>query len=524
MKLKNNILKFGLAAGICVLATTSCQDLTDLQPADAFSETTAFSSAKRAELSVIGMYNAAQSGNYAGNVVRGYPFGAASIEQGDMRGEDMVNQAGFYAITNESTYTPTTANNVWMWNTLFTLINQANITIEGVQKAGSEGLITSEAALAYEGEAKFLRALAMHELLINFSRPYADNKGAGVGIPIRDFAVNSPATVEKAVGTGRGTVAEGYAFILKDLDFAEANLPATRAGNLKIVRAVKGAAIGLKTRVKLHMQDWAGVSAEAAKIVSASAPFTSAIGGYKLTATADGPFKNMFSEEALFSIENNAQDNPGVNGALAAMLGSPALGGRGLVVVSPIVYNLPAFKADDSRRNLMVNNGRSYFTTKYSDYTNRSDNAPILRYAEVLLNYAEAEVRVNGVTSKAISLLNAVRGRATATGVYALADFSTPKDLINAILIERRIEFMAEGKRWGDIHRLALDADYTTGGIPAKMAYGNATFATYNFVTNPALTKNIAAIPYADYKFLWPIPADELARNPTLAAQQNPGY
>lgn len=524
MKLKNNILKFSLAAFISMLATTSCKDLTDLAPADAFSEATAFSTAKRAELAVIGMYNAAQSGSYAGGQVRGYPFGAASIEQGEMRGEDMVNQALFFAITNEATYTPTTANNVWMWNTLFTLINQCNITIEGVQKASTEGLITSDVALAYEGEAKYLRALANHELLINFARPYADNKGASPGVPIRDFAVNSPTTVEKAVATGRNTVAEVYSFILKDLDFAETNLPATRAGNLRVSRAVKGAAIGLKTRVKLHMQDYAGVITEANKIVSSSAPFSSPIGGYKLTAAADGPFKNGFSEEAVFSIENSAQDNPGVNGALPAMLGNPSLGGRGLVLTSPILFNNQAWKADDARRNLLVNNGRSYYTTKYSDYTNRSDNAPIMRYAEVLLNLAEAEARVSGVSAKAIALLNAVRGRAIPGDIYSESSFASGKDLVGAILTERRIEFHAEGRRWSDIHRLSLDADFSTGGIPSKMTFGNAVFATYNLVTNPALTKNIAAVPYSDYKFLWPIPADELARNPTLAKQQNPGY
>ncbi len=83
---------------------------------------------------------------------------------------------------------------------------------------------------------------------------------------------------------------------------------------------------------------------------------------------------------------------------------------------------------------------------------------------------------------------------------------------------------MAEGRRWADIHRLAPEAAYTTGGIPAKMAFGNATFATYNAVTPPTLNRTIAAIPYSDHRFLWPIPADEVSRNPTLAAQQNPGY
>jgi hypothetical protein len=269
------------------------------------------------------------------------------------------------------------------------------------------------------------------------------------------------------------------------------------------------------------MQDYAGVITEANKIVSTSAPFTSPIGGYKLTATADGPFKNGFSEEAVFSIENSAQDNPGVNGALAAMLGNPALGGRGLVLTSPILFNNPSWKAEDARRGMLVTNNRSYFTSKYSDYTNRSDNAPILRYAEVLLNLAEAEARVSGVSPRAIALLNAIRGRAIPSDVYTT--FDSAKDLIGAILTERRIEFHAEGRRWADIHRLALDPDFSTNGIPSKMTFGNATFATYS-IGNLTLTRNIPAVPYADYKFLWPIPADELARNPTLAAQQNPGY
>lgn len=523
---KNKIIGALLGTGLCLFTITSCKDITDLQPADAFSETSAFSTPQRVELSVIGMYNAAQSGTYAGNVVRGYPFGAANVQQSEMRGEDMLNQALFFAITNENTYTPFSANNVWMFNTLFTLVNQCNVTIEGVQKAATDGIITPEVALGYEGEARFLRALAYHELLTHFARPFADGNGAKPGMPIRDFAVLSPATVEKAIATGRSTVAENYAFILGDLDFAETNLPATRSGNLRVFRSVKGAAIALKTRVKLHKQDWAGVIAEGNKIVSASAPFTSPISGFALTPTAAGPFQNQVSNEAVFSIENNEQDNPGVNGSLAGMLGNPALGGRGLMRISPISFNLKEWPADDARRALLNKDARSYYTGKYSDYTNRSDDNPILRYAEVILNLAEAEARTatGAVSPRALALLNAIRGRGLASAVYAAGTFATKVDFVKAILIERRIELLGEGRRWADIHRLAPEADYTTGGIPAKMAFGNATFATYNFVTPPTLNKTIPAIPYSDYRFLWPFPADEVSRNPTLAAQQNEGY
>jgi len=54
----------------------------------------------RCDLSLIGVYDAAQSGYYTSNdgAKRGYPFGSANIEQGDARGEDVVNVAAFYQI------------------------------------------------------------------------------------------------------------------------------------------------------------------------------------------------------------------------------------------------------------------------------------------------------------------------------------------------------------------------------------------------------------------------------------------
>ena len=42
-----------------------------------------------------------------------------------------------------------------------------------------------------------------------------------------------------------------------------------------------------------------------------------------------------------------------------------------------------------------------------------------------------------------------------------------------------KMEFLAEGKRWSDIHRLALDPDFSTNGIPAKMAFASATLSSY---------------------------------------------
>ncbi|MGZ3957827.1 MAG: RagB/SusD family nutrient uptake outer membrane protein, partial [Flavisolibacter sp.] len=404
----------------------SCKKALDKQPFTQIGDAAAYANPDKVLQSLNGVYDAAQSGFYAGGSVRGYPFGAANIEQGDMRGEDMLNQATFYQITYESVYTNTSANQDFMFETLYSLINKANLTIDGIRGAAAGGIITAAKASQYEAECRFLRAMAHHELVLHFSRPYADGNGSKMGIIYRDFSVSSESTIAQAADMKRSSVkvSDTYAKILADLDFAEANLNA--APDVATYRASKAAAIALKMRVKMHMGDWAGVIAEGAKIVSGSANFSSPINGYKLTSTPDGPFTSNTSSENIFSIKSATTDNAGVNGGLAQMYGDPFLGGRGLVRVSPIIWSDPDWKCDDKRRSLLYRTAdmdatptvpnpplNAVYTTKYRDYANLSDGVPQIRYAEVLLMLAEAQARTaSGVSSTAVDLLNAVRNRA----------------------------------------------------------------------------------------------------------------
>src|SRR4051812_21256699 len=103
MKIKSLAIVF--LAGTIFMG--SCKKVLNKQPYSSFSDASAFASLDKVQQSLNGVYDAAQSGFYAGGAVRGYPFGAANIEQGDMRGEDMLNQATFYQITYEATYTNT---------------------------------------------------------------------------------------------------------------------------------------------------------------------------------------------------------------------------------------------------------------------------------------------------------------------------------------------------------------------------------------------------------------------------------
>jgi hypothetical protein len=531
--LKNKLT--GIPVLLATLLTfSSCEKkVLDLEPYSSFSDLSAFSSPARVVLALNGVYDAAQSGFYLGGAVRGYPFGAANIEQGDMRGEDMLNNALFYQITYEATYNNVTANNDYMFQTLYALINKANLVIEGVQDAAAKGIVTPADALQYEAECRFLRAMAHHELLIHFARPYADGSGSKMGIIYRKFGINSEdkANLARELKRSDFTVADNYDDILTDLDFAETNLSATNT--IKTYRATKAAAIALKMRVKLHKGDWPGVITEGAKIVPASSPFNSLIGPWKLTATPDGPFASNTSDESVFSIKNDATDNGSVNGAMAAMYGDPALSGRGLVRISPILWSDPRWICTDLRRGSTMARTAgtpvsAVYTYKYRDVATRSDAAPQIRWAEVLLNLAEAEARQSAIVStKGLDLLNAVRNRSVTTPAdqYSIVSFADKNALISAILFERRVEFLAEGKRWGDIHRLALDPNFAPipgGGIPAKVGTGAATSAMFDCTGSAAITTPVTAKPYSDHRFIWPIPLVEIQQNPNY--DQNPGY
>jgi len=551
MKKRNNLLirRISIAA-LCagmIFSVPSCKKYTNLLPVDALSNVTSFSTAANVELAAAGMYNAAAVGNYSGAAGRGYTFGGASIEQSEMRGDDMVNIASFYQITYQATYDATTANNQNIWVNCYALINQANTFIAGVQTALAAGVLTPASAAAYQGEACFLRALSHHELVINYCRPYADGAGSNPGVPYRTLAINSQTAVAAGVSETRGTVAQDYTAILADLAYAEANLPAALRATNGITRASVGAAIALESRVRLHMGDWAGVIAAGAKLgVAGNGPVYNApmgpTGGYRLTASPDGPFysgiasitptNNGNNTESIFSIEESSQANGGVNGSLPEMFGTSDRGGRGLVCTSPNLYNASFWVSSDTRRTLLqvkqnVAGAMYYFNFKYRDIVTQSDFPPILRYAEVLLNVAEANSRLNNLTP-ALAMLNAVRNRAVAVAdQYNAASFTTSLAMTQAILNERRIEFAGEGRRWGDISRLALDPNFSTGGIPGKILIGqiSGTGSSYDIVNRPIITTfGQAAIPYANFKFIWPIPSVELAVNPTLAQEQNPFY
>jgi hypothetical protein len=183
-----------------------------------------------------------------------------------------------------------------------------------------------------------------------------------------------------------------------------------------------------------------------------------------------------------------------------------------------------------------------FFTTKYKDKA-WGDYAPQIRYAEVLLMLAEANARQSAsVDPLALNYLNAVRNRSLTniSKQYTISTFASANALLKAILSERRIEFVAEGKRWADIHRLALDPDFnnfklagntsaTIGGIPAKVNVASLTTANFNTLYSGTtlysnIPKTFTSLVYDDYHFVWPLSQNEITQSVNNLVTQNPSY
>ncbi|HEU4858603.1 MAG TPA: RagB/SusD family nutrient uptake outer membrane protein, partial [Chitinophagaceae bacterium] len=378
-----------------------------------------------------------------------------------------------------------------LWAQAYQVINGSNIFLEGMAAKGTS-VVGAALANNYIAEARLLRALSYLKLLEHYAKPYADGNGSKPGVPLRLTAIKGPGSSPMA----RNTVAEVYTQIIADLDFAEANLPLTyTTATLSTTRAHRNTAIALKTRVYLAMQDYAKVITEANKIAAqTTAPFSATSGvAHALQANIVNVFRTPYTTtESILSMPmtSTAGDNPGTQNQLAYYWSrTPAGVGNGEFSLNPsgIVANT-GWTAADARRGFNATvSGKLYLNTKYTVASPFTDWAPIIRYSEVLLNLAEALARTNtGVNVRALALLNAVRQRSDAATVLAPA---TQADLINAILLERRIEFLGEGLHNFDHMRLLLT-------IPAK---------------GP-----VAAKAPGEPGYIWPISADELSLNPLM--------
>ncbi len=379
-----------------------------------------------------------------------------------------------------------------IWQQHYYGISRANVAIDNIP-----GIVfdtTLKARLVRE--AKFIRAL----LYFNLVRLHGD-------VPL---VLHDPSTIDvnslKIVRTAKDSV---YNQIITDLQDA-VTLP-KNYGSADAGRATSGAAHALLAKVYVTRRDWQHALTELQTVINGGY-------GYDLFANYLDVFQqaNKNGKEHIFSVQF------GTN--LGAKNSSQSLSSGNFSSFNVAVYpgDIPAdsslyqlFSSSDTRRAV------TFFTTQYNaatgqtinfgaprfakfiDYsisplTNQAIsgiNFPVIRYADILLLYAEVINELNGPAADAYAAINRVRARA---GAGNLTPGLSQADFREAVFLERRKEFIQEAQRWFDLSRRGGSYLYDAlKKIPAKTG---------------AAVKDT----------LFPIPQSEIDLNAQLT--QNPGW
>lgn len=179
-------------------------------------------------------------------------------------------------------------------------------------------------------------------------------------------------------------------------------------------------------------------------------------------------------------------------------------------------YTLDPFYSPADKIGMTKSTATGYWIKKYIDARDQQKKSGeldfmIIRYAEILLTYAESKIELNEWNDpETLSAINEVRARAAMPAVNT-AKYNSQERMRTLIRRERQAELAFEGGRYFDIRRWGIDNEVMNGQV-----YG---------ATNPA-TGEIVEVQMRKYnrnrEYLWPIPQTETSTNPNMV--QNPNY
>ena len=421
-----------------------------------------------------------------------------------------------------------------IWTNAYRLINNANVVL-----GRGEGIEMDETLKKqYYGEVRFIRAWAYFHLV----RIYG-----GAAIP-ESFTVGL-----SGLEIPRKSIQETYEYIIADLEYAESVLPAKSGyDNDNVWRVSKGAAQGLLAKVYLTM----GSMQESREYFQKCKEYCDKViksGEYAL----EEDFKDLWywfnldcknGKESLFEIQygNVSGETNGMHIQFGVNVTEPSLGSYMYRRMGPSIQHYLSYSDDDARKegsflteytvtstgerrwfdpidNGFYPGGVGNWTTaspgviKYYDRTatssslNRpSANVYVIRYADILLSYAEAENQLNGPTEDALAKFNAVRTRA---GLEPLSGM-TQQQLDDYIYRERGWEFIGESLLYFDGIRTGRIGPNVKAHLEwskqkeGKNSKGETITGIYMYTWEMGFkpTKN----------FLWKIPKGDLDSNPAL--------
>ncbi len=474
MKNKFKVLFMFLAMGAMF---TSCEDELNQSPFDAFSPDTFYQN--------IGDFNNASRGLYSG-LFRGGYYGGNYLIRPDVMTDNVIlvrtgrtsNQFFF-----DWRYVPNSA-----WDALvdpYITVNRANRILESINNL-SDGADKNN----FEGEARAVRAMAHFDMLRVFSKmpTQTGDANGSLGIP---YIVTTDPNVREL----RPTVAETMTAIIDDLEMAK-TLIATDNG---VARFGLNAVNALLSRVYLY-------NGEYQKSIDAAGAVTT---GVASRTNYQGIWTDSNSDGIILKLDQDQN----LDGIGIGIGWSQSAGGA---VIPEYAFSLEFFNQFDDtdiRKAAFWFLGTNADGIQYNvikkmfgeaGQNNGVVDAKILRAAEMSLNRAESHARL-GQDGPALTALDEVRSNRYA-GFTSGGETGTA--LLDAIMLERRLELAFEGhrffdlKRWGlPVNRSATDGDIADGsGTPADFLTLSAT----------------------DHRFQLPIPQREINVFPEF--QQNPGY
>lgn len=499
-----------MGCAILAASLSSCvNDWLDVAPSDGTDADAALTSSSDLDAARTGMYKALKGNSSLVDYYGMQFFVYGDVHAGDDYQYNNIggsNRASFYYDMNYQTaseFTSSTSSSTVTWKSPYIVIGRANRII-----AAAEGGALSDAAEAkatidqYAAEAKVLRALAHFDLVRIYGKPYTEDQGASLGVPLVTEVLESNAK------PARSTVAEVYTQVVKDLTEAiSSNALATETEPGYV--SVWGAK-AILSRVYLNMGDYANALSVAEDIIKNSGAALWTRDQYFKAWDAGTPNESEF----LFRLNvSGSTDNNDLNG-IGNLQGRD--GYKEMVATKKFVDMLSA-DANDVRNDMFLpatadKEVAAFGTNKV--YLNKLRGQggnlrnvtiiPIIRLSEVYLTAAECAFRTND-KAKAVEYLNdLVKNRTTSASALA-----TESDItLDRILIERRKELIGEGQRYFDALR------------------NNETITRYTSEADKGwhktLSKEAQSFDRDYFKAIAAIPQAEINANPKI--KQNTGY
>lgn len=360
-----------------------------------------------------------------------------------------------------------------VWNGFYAAIANSNIVIN------AEADLSGPEVDHIRGQAYAMRALSHMNLLLHFGQQYVSSGDPANGVPYVTTYNEGDLYPE------RDPISTVWSNIVDDFNTAANLMDPSFDGDVAIINynAVKA----LQSRLYLYTEDFGAAIAASDEVINSGQYGLVDAGSYvDAWASGTGP-------SSIFEVGFIESDRAG-NDSIARIYRDTNYGD---VEATEDLYT--AYGAGDVRLDLFDVNGDEYrMAFKYVDELG-SDNVRLIRYAEVLLNKAEALARRNQGTDRADALLiiNQISSERGSGTTYTAG---TPEN----VLAERRLELAMEGHRLFDLARHGLDISNVF--VPAR----GQNFNEGN------------DIPFGDFRYALPIPNAEINANPNMT--QNEGY